>query len=75
MPAVQMKCELVRHTLSPEEMVAMGAKLCYSGAHVEDLLHRIEANDQSAFVEKILGMGHESVLEHACFTFAIEGSM
>ncbi len=73
MPAVQMKCELVRHTLSPEEMVAMGAKLCYSGAHVEDLLHRIEANDQSAFVEKILGMGHESVLEHACFTFAIEG--
>ena len=73
MPAVQMKCELVRHTLSPEEMVAMGAKLCYSGAHVEDLLHRIVANDQSAFVEKILGMGHESVLEHACFTFAIEG--
>ena len=73
MPAVEMKCELVRHTLSPEEMVALGAKLCYSGAHVNDLLQRVEAKDQSAFVEKILGMGHESVLEHACFTFAVEG--
>lgn len=73
MPAVQMKCKLVRHTLSPEEMVAMGARLCYSGAHVDDLLRRVEAKDQSAFVEKIMGMGHESVLEHACFTFAIEG--
>ena len=73
MPAVEMKCELIRHTLSPEEMVALGAKLCYSGAHVNDLLQRVEAKDQSAFVEKILGMGHESVMEHASFTFAIEG--
>ena len=54
MPAVEMKCELIRHTLSPEEMVALGAKLCYSGAHVNDLLQRVEAKDQSAFVEKIL---------------------
>ncbi len=73
MPQVSMHCELVRHTLSPEEMVAMGARLCYSGAHVDDLLHKVTEKDQSAFVEKILGMGHESVLEHACFTFAIEG--
>ena len=73
MPEVHMKCELVRHTLSPEEMVAMGARLCYSGAHVDDLKRRVEEKDQSAFVEKILGMGHDSVLEHASFTFALEG--
>ncbi len=73
MPEVKMHVELVRHTLSPEEMVAMGAKLCYSGAHVNELLNRIEAKDQSAYVEKIMSMGHESVLEHSSFTFAIEG--
>ena len=73
MPKVEMHCELVRHTLSPEEMVAMGARLCYSGAHVNDLFERVTAKDQSGFVEKIMSMGHESVLEHASFTFAVEG--
>ncbi|MBQ8161918.1 MAG: FAD-dependent thymidylate synthase [Clostridia bacterium] len=73
MPRVQMKAELIRHTLSPEEMVAMGAKLCYSGSHLVDLREKIEQKDQSAFVQKIMGMGHESVLEHASFTFAVEG--
>ncbi|WP_289458482.1 FAD-dependent thymidylate synthase, partial [Klebsiella pneumoniae] len=34
---------------------------------------KISINDQSAFVEKLLNMGHESVLEHASFTFGIEG--
>lgn len=73
MPSVNMKVVLLRHTLSPEEVVALGAKLCYSRAHVEDLTRRVEAADQSAFVEKIMGMGHESVLEHASFTFGVEG--
>ena len=73
MPAVSMKVELIRHTLSPEELVALSARLCYSRARVDDLLEKISRQDQDAFVSKILGMGHESVLEHACFTFAVEG--
>lgn len=73
MPASQMKVALIRHTLSPEEVVALGARLCYSKARVDDLLQRVSAADQTAFVEKIMGMGHDSVLEHASFTFGIEG--
>ena len=68
-----MKVALIRHTLSPEEVVALGARLCYSKARVDDLLERVEARDQTAFVHKIMGMGHDSVLEHASFTFGIEG--
>lgn len=68
-----MKVALVRHTLNPEEVVALGARLCYSKARVDDLLERVEAKDQTAFVHKIMGMGHDSVLEHATFTFGIEG--
>ena len=73
MPETRLHVELIRHTLSPQELVAMGARLCYSRANVETLHQRVETADQSAFVEKLLHMGHESVLEHASFTFAVEG--
>lgn len=69
------KCKviLIRHTPLPEETVALGARLCYSKAGIDDLTERISASDQSAFIEKLMGMGHESVLEHVTFTFGIEG--
>ena len=70
---VNMNVALIRHTLSPEETVALGARLCYSRATIDDLTQRVSARDQSDFVQKIMSMGHESVLEHASFTFGIEG--
>ena len=73
MPRSEMKVALIRHTLSPEEVVALGARLCYSKARVDDLLERVSTKDQTDFVHKIMGMGHDSVLEHASFTFGIEG--
>ena len=69
----QLKVELIRHTLSPEEIIALGAKLCYSKATVGDLLTKVEAKDQTAFIDRLLHMGHESVFEHAVFTFGVEG--
>ena len=33
--AKELKVILIRHTLSPEETVALGAKLCYSKSTVE----------------------------------------
>ena len=69
----EMKVELIRHTLSPEETIALGAKLCYSKATIGDLRQKIEEKDQEQFIEKLLGMGHESVFEHASFTFGVEG--
>lgn len=73
MSQVKLHVALIRHTLSPEETVALGARLCYSKATIDDLTQRVAAADQSAFVQKIMGMGHESVLEHASFTFGVEG--
>lgn len=73
MPKSEMKVALIRHTLNPEEVVALGARLCYSKTKVDDLRQRVETKDQTAFVKKVFGMGHESVLEHATFTFAVEG--
>lgn len=69
----ELKVALIRHTLSPEETVALGARLCYSRATIDDLSQKVSAKDQSDFVQKIMGMGHESVLEHDSFTFGVEG--
>lgn len=41
--------------------------------NIGGLMARVESKDQTAFVEKLRDMGHESVFEHASFTFGIEG--
>lgn len=73
MPETKLKVILLRHTPNPEETVAMAAKLCYSPADIESLKEKIETKDQNAFVEKLMKMGHMSPIEHASFTFAVEG--
>ena len=73
MPRAEMKVALVRHTLSPEETIALGARLCYSRATVDTLMERVSRQDQEEFVQRLMDMGHESVFEHASFTFAVEG--
>lgn len=69
----KMKVILLRHTLSPEETVALAAKLCYSKSTISDLSEKISSSDQSGFISRLMDMGHESVLEHASFTFGVEG--
>src|SRR5512145_1344147 len=73
MPEARLHVVLLRHTPEPEEVVAMAAKLCYSPSGVEDLKQKIEAKDQTAFVEKLATIGHLSPIEHITFTFGIEG--
>ena len=69
----KLKVILIRHTICPEETIALAAKLCYSKSTIEDLNEKISQKDQSLFIEKLMNMGHESVLEHTSFTFGIEG--
>ena len=64
---------LIRYTPVPEEAVALAAKLCYSRSHISDLEEKISANDQTEFINRLMSMGHESVMEHVTFTFGIEG--
>jgi thymidylate synthase (FAD) len=68
-----MKVTLIHHTPNPEQAVALAARLCYSPVSIDDLKERLSGSDIDGFLEKILGLGHLSVLEHASFTFGIEG--
>lgn len=73
MGAKKLRVELLRYTPEPQEAVAMGAKLCYSAAGIEELKQGIEAGSQDAFLERLMEFGHLSPIEHASFTFGIEG--
>lgn len=64
---------LIGHTPNPELMVALAARLCYSPSSINDLREKLETSDIEAFLDKIMSLGHHSVLEHASFTFGIEG--
>ncbi|GJQ57776.1 MAG: FAD-dependent thymidylate synthase [Candidatus Scalindua sp. AMX11] len=73
MAQATLKVILLNHTKSPEETIAHAAKLCYSPASIEQLKGTVEKSDNEKFVARLLQLGHLSPLEHAIFTFGIEG--
>jgi thymidylate synthase (FAD) len=68
-----MKVALLQHTPEPERSVALAAKLCYSPVSIDELSDKLSGSDIRKFLEKIMSLGHQSVLEHASFTFGIDG--
>jgi len=70
---VAAKVFLITHTYNPVKTVAQAAKLCYSSSNIEDLGNNLTEEKANDFVEMLADLGHESPLEHASFTFGIEG--
>jgi thymidylate synthase (FAD) len=64
---------LLSHSPDPERTVAAAARLCYSPSDVGELKESMTEGEVSTLLGKLLGMGHFSALEHAVFTFGIEG--
>lgn len=73
MPEVKLYVDLLSHTLQPELMTALSARLCYSGADIASLKEKVEDNSQRAFLEKLKKQNHFSPIEHASFSFGVEG--
>ncbi|MHB0911885.1 MAG: FAD-dependent thymidylate synthase [Armatimonadota bacterium] len=68
-----MRVELISHTEDPERTVAAAVRLCYSASDIATIRERIGEDEAAKLIGKVLKLGHLSVLEHASFTFAIEG--
>ncbi len=64
---------LLCHTPNPEHSIASAAKLCYSSSSISDLRDNLTDEKAAQFVEMLSEIGHESPIEHASFTFGIEG--
>lgn len=70
---IPMQVKLISHTANPEQIVAAAAKLCYSDTGTMTLLDDMTEEKADHFVNMLSNIGHESPIEHANFTFAIEG--
>ncbi len=68
-----MKVSLITHTPLPEKVIASSAKLCYSAATIDTVMDGLTEEKTAAFVDMLGEIGHESPIEHATFTFGIEG--
>ncbi|HEX3025628.1 MAG TPA: FAD-dependent thymidylate synthase [Clostridia bacterium] len=68
-----MKVELLAYTPEPEKIVAAAAKLCYSPSSISDITEGLTEEKTASFVDMLSQIGHESPIEHASFTFGVEG--
>lgn len=68
-----MRVELLAHTPQPVITVASAAKLCYSPSSIDTIRDGLTEDKASGFVQMLAEIGHESPIEHAVFTFGVEG--
>ena len=68
-----MQVKLLTYTPDPERTIACAAKLCYASADIDTLYDGLTDEKVDAFLDHLNNIGHQSPIEHASFTFGIEG--
>lgn len=68
-----MKVELIACTPDADKIVAAAAKLCYAKSDINTLMDKLTPDKVEDFLDMLGRLGHESPVEHAVFTFGIEG--
>ena len=65
-----MKVMLLACTQNADAICAAAGNSCYSSKPASEIVEDI---DSEKVLSRIVGMGHHSVIEHAVFTFSVEG--
>jgi len=68
-----LKVVLLNHTKNPDQICAAAAQSCYSEKGASELFEKTTDEKAKKMIKKVVGMGHLSVVEHAHFTFSVEG--
>ena len=68
-----MQVELLNHTPDPERAIATAARLCYAPVGAAELMETMPEERVRSVLTTIMESGHFSTLEHASYTFAIDG--
>ncbi|MBR2835248.1 MAG: FAD-dependent thymidylate synthase [Coriobacteriales bacterium] len=68
-----MEVTLLYHTPDPERAVATAARLCYAPVGGKELMEGLTQEKIEKVLSTIMRSGHFSTLEHASYTFSIEG--
>lgn len=72
MPA-DLRVTLLQHTPAPERAVGSAGRLCYAPISAAELKAEMPDDEVRRLVRGLVRSGHMSALEHASFTFAIDG--
>lgn len=64
---------LLSHTPEPERAVASAGRLCYSSSTAAQLKEEMSEEEVSRLIRLLIQSGHMSALEHASFTFGVDG--
>ena len=67
------KVTLINHTENPDRICAAAAQSCYSEKGASELFEATSDDRARNMIDKVVSMGHLSVVEHAHFTFSVEG--
>jgi thymidylate synthase (FAD) len=67
------KVTLINHTKDPDRICAAAAQSCYSEKGAKELFDITSEAKAAEMIRKVVEMGHLSVVEHAHFTFSVEG--
>lgn len=68
-----MDVRLLSHTPDPERSIAAAARLCYAPVGAADLIETMSDEAVRRVLKTIITSGHTSALEHASYTFAVDG--
>ena len=68
-----MNVELLYHTPDPERAIATAARLCYAPVGAAELMETMPSERVESVLSTIMTSGHFSTLEHASYTFAVDG--
>lgn len=74
MPERELRVTLISYPQNPEHTAYIAARNCYSSADLSDMLQKeISPENLKKRIDGVMNSGHHSVIEHASYTFAIEG--
>lgn len=68
-----MKVKLIAYTPDMEKTIYLAGRRCYSDKDIAEIKEDINENKVGDFIRARVKEGHDSILEHGVFTFAIEG--
>ena len=68
-----MKVKLLRYTTDPELLCGTAALTSTKSGSPSEILKKMGPDKAKRIIKRVTGYGHVSVIEHASFTFSIEG--
>lgn len=73
MGSKKLNVKLIAHSKNPIQTVTSAIRQCYSADGANKIAKGVSKEQSVRLIKQIISSGHTSTIEHASFTFAIEG--